>query len=354
LKSIAATLIGNKEWSPEAYITQELSYCFVLRLARYGYVRAEHSIRILSSTQKQELLDWIIENEANLMCFGTGARMELYAGRGLYKFSPERIAIADGDIRPNFIDSPGQITVGACWGFNRLNNSRNAEERASLRDLILRADFERGRRVLLNAISGGTAPVDSVWTSNFSSKDLWKKSFIKKWESQEQSRREQYIHVKQPNHIVPDIRRWSEEECIAYNMSFGGIDCILGINLELNEWSNDRLTGYDGKHKLEQVMTEADWANICYYQADSVLFLHKATNDMRAAATNLFTNNEVLRAYRLEKGIAEDVDDRIVVADVVLEFFQQMVDYLRNFPTQENRMSRYEVDPFISLINTTS
>jgi hypothetical protein len=165
LNGIAKTLIDNKEWSPESNITQELSYCFVLRLARYGYVRAQNSIRPLYYAQQPALLEWIIENEENLICFGTGARMEPYAGRGLYKFSPERIAIADGDIRPNFIESPGQITVGACWGFNRLNNKRYAQERAALCQLILRADFGRGRRALLNAISGGDAPQD--WEFRF-------------------------------------------------------------------------------------------------------------------------------------------------------------------------------------------
>jgi hypothetical protein len=139
-----------------------------------------------------------MENEANLICFGTGIRMEPYAGRGLYKFSPERIAIADGDTRPNFIDSPGQITVGACWGFNRLNNKRNAQEREALRRLILQADFPRGRRVLLNAISGGDAPDDSVWAGNSSLKAKWTKYFVGKWKSQEQSKRQQFRRLMQP------------------------------------------------------------------------------------------------------------------------------------------------------------
>ena len=68
---------------------------------------------------------------------------------------------------------------------------------------------------------------------------------------------------------------------------------------------------------------------------------------MRTAASNLFKNKEVFRAYRLKKGIAANVDDRIVVADVVVEFFRQMVAYLIEFPTQERRMSRYDQDPFI-------
>ena len=272
--------------------------------------------------------------------------MEPYSGRGLYKFSPERIAIADGDPRPNFIDSPGQITVGACWGFNRLNNKRNAEERQALRQLILQADFERGRRVLLNAIDGGGAPVDSVWAGNSVLKGQWNQSCIKKWNEQSQSNREVWIRTKQPNHIVPDIRLWSQHECIKYNMSFGGIDCILGLGLDLNEWSNDRLTGWDGKHKPGRVMTDEDWANVCYYQSDSVLFLHKATNDMRAAASNIFKNKEVFRAYRLKKGIADDVDDRIVV----VEFFKQMIAYLNEFPNQADRMSHYDPDPFTELL----
>jgi hypothetical protein len=347
LKDVAQSLISNVEWSAESNINSELSYCFVLRLARYGFIRAEHSIRPLSSAQQQELLDWIEENEESVICFGTGARTELYAGRGLYKFSPDRIAIADRDPRPNFIDSPGQITVGACWGFNRLNNKRNAEERQALRQLILEADFKRGRRVLLNAINGGGAPPDSVWAGNTGLKELWNKSFIKKWNEQSQSNREVWIRTKQPNHIVPDIRNWSKDECIKYNMSFGGIDCILGVNLEINEWSDDRLTGWDGKHKPGRVMADADWANVCYYQADSVFFLHKATNDMRAAASNLFKNKQVFRAYRLKKDIADNVDDRIVVADVVVEFFEQMIAYLNEFPTQERRMSQYDEDPFI-------
>jgi hypothetical protein len=119
LKGVANSLITNSEWSPNSHITPNLSYCFILRLARCGYVCAENSIRPLSPNEQQNLLDWIKGNEDNLICFGTGAKMEPYAGRGLYKFSPERIAIAEGDNRPNFIDSPGQITVGACWGFNR-------------------------------------------------------------------------------------------------------------------------------------------------------------------------------------------------------------------------------------------
>ena len=345
--SIARDLIGHNEWSPQSNITPLLSFCFALRLAHYGFVRAEHSIRPLTTVQQQELLDWIKENQDNLIGFGTGARMEPYGGRGIYKFSPDRIAIADGDTRPNFIDSPGQITVGACWGFNRLNNKRNAQERAALRDLILTADFARGRRVLLNAIAGGPAPVDSVWAGNAHLRDQWIKSFGKKWNEQVVEERARLIHIKQPNHIVPDIRRWSRDECVKYNCSFGGIDCILGVDLQLNEWANDRLTGWDGKHKPGRVMTNADWANVCYYQPDSVLFLHKATNDMRTAASNLFKNKEVFRAYRLKKGIAANVDDRIVVADVVVEFFRQMVAYLIEFPTQERRMSRYDQDPFI-------
>jgi hypothetical protein len=324
-----------------------LSLCFVLRLAKYGFVRAENSIRPLTSTQQKELLQWIEENENNLVCFGTGAKMEPYGGRGLYKFSPDRIAISDGDVRPNFIDSPGQITVGACWGFNRLNNKRNSEERGALRDLILKADFPRGRRVLLNAIAGGTAPEGAVWAGNDELELKWNNSIIKKWKSQEQAKREHLIHLKQPHHIVPDIRKWSQEQCIKYNMSYGGIDCILGVNLELNEWSNDRLTGWDGKHKPGRLMTDVDWDNVCNYQADSVLFLHKATNDMRAAAKNLFKNKQVLQAYRLKNNIADDVDDRIVVADVVVEFFKQMIAYLEEFPTQMHRMSQYDADPFI-------
>jgi hypothetical protein len=288
-----------------------------------------------------------MENQNNLICFGTGAKMEPYAGRGLYKFSPERIAIADGDIRPNFIDSPGQITVGACWGFNRLNNNRNTEERASLRDTIVQADFLRGRKILLNVIAGVTAPDDSVWVGNAELKEQWELSFIKKFKEQSQSNREAWVRTKQPKHIVPDIRKWSQNECIAHNMSFGGIDCILGVNLELKEWSNDRLTGWDGKHKPDYVMTEADWANVCYYQPDSVLFLHKATNDMRTAASNLFKNKQVFQAYRLKNNIADNVDDRIVVVDVLVEFFKQMIKYLEEFSTQELRMSQYDADPFI-------
>jgi hypothetical protein len=37
----------------------------------------------------------------------------------------------------------------------------------------------------------------------------------------------------------------------------------------------------------------------------------------------------------VEKQIAEDVDDRIVVDDVMVEFFQQMIQYLQEFPTQQ-------------------
>ncbi len=130
-------------------------------------------------------------------------------------------------------------------------------------------------------------------------------------------------------------------------MSFGGIDCILGVDLGVIDWSHDRLTGYDGKHKPGCEMTDADSDNVCYYQSDSVLFIHKATNDMRAAAANLFKNKGIFRSYRLKKNIYDDVDDRIVGADVVVEFFQQMIDYLMNFPTQEDRLARYDTDPFI-------
>ncbi len=94
-------------------------------------------------------------------------------------------------------------------------------------------------------------------------------------------------------------------------------------------------------------MTDADWANVCYYQSDSVLFLHRANNDMRTAASNLFQNKEVFRAYRLNKNIDEEVDNRIVVADVVVEFFKQTIEYLQEFPTQLDRMARYDADPFI-------
>jgi uncharacterized protein YjaG (DUF416 family) len=68
---------------------------------------------------------------------------------------------------------------------------------------------------------------------------------------------------------------------------------------------------------------------------------------MRAAASNLFKNKEVFQAYRLKKNIADDVDDRIIVADVVVDFFKQMIKYLEEFPTQVHRMSQYEADPFI-------
>lgn len=146
-----------------------------------------------------------------------------------------------------------------------------------MRRLILRADFRRGRRVLLNAIAGGTAPDDSIWAGNSSLKAKWKKSFVDKWKSQEQSKRQQFRRLMQPTIILPDIRRWTEDECIAYSLSFGGIDCILGVDLGVIDWSHDRLTGYDGKHKPGYEMTDADWANLCFYQSESVLFLHKAT-----------------------------------------------------------------------------
>jgi hypothetical protein len=123
---------------------------------------------------------------------------------------------------------------------------QRCDEREALRRFILRADFERGRRVLLNAIADGDVPQDSVWAANDDLKEQWRKSFLAKWKSQEQSKRQQYIHIKQPNHIVPDIRKWSEIESVKYNKSFGGIDCVLGVDLELNQWSNDRLTGWDG------------------------------------------------------------------------------------------------------------
>jgi hypothetical protein len=213
--------------------------------------------------------------------------------------------------------------------------------------LILKADFQRGRRVLLNAIAGGESPQDSVWAGNAALKRQWKKSFVDKWKSQAQPNREQYIRIKQPNHIVPDIRNWTEDECVQYNMSFGGIDCILCVNLELNEWSDDRITGWDGKHLPERV-TDDDWLNVCYYEADSILFLHKATNDMRAAASNLFQNKEAL----LREEIADNVDDRIAVADVVVKFFKQMISYLNEFPHQADRMSRYDPDPLTNLVGS--
>ena len=40
----------------------------------------------MSSIQQQILLDWIIANENNLISFGTGAKMEPYAGRGSINF----------------------------------------------------------------------------------------------------------------------------------------------------------------------------------------------------------------------------------------------------------------------------
>jgi hypothetical protein len=68
---------------------------------------------------------------------------------------------------------------------------------------------------------------------------------------------------------------------------------------------------------------------------------------MRTAASNLFKNKQVFQAYRLKNNISEDLDDRIVVADVVVEFFKQMVAYLEEFPTQMHMMSQYDADPFI-------
>ena len=50
------------------------------------------------------------------------------------------------------------------------------------------------------------------------------------------------------------------------------------------------------------------------------------------AASNLFKN--VFRAYRLKEGIADDVDDRIVVADVVVKFFRQIDAYLEDKQTE--------------------
>ena len=177
-------------------------------------------------------------------------------------------------------------------------------------------------------------PVEYCWKSCLGGECSftveWIKSFGKKWNEQVFGERARLIHIKQPRHIVPDIRRWSLNECVNYSNSFGGIDCVLGVNLKPNDWSHDRITGWDGRHKPGRVMTVADWNNVCYYQPDSVLFLHKATNDMRTAAFNLFKNKKVFRAYRLKKEIAADVDDRIVVADVVVEFFRQMVAYLEN------------------------
>ena len=76
-----------------------------------------------------------------------------------------------------------------------------------------------------------------------------------------------------------------------------------------------------------------------------VCFIKKWTsNDMREAASNLFKSKGVFKSYRLKKNIADHVDSRIVVADVVVEFFKQMFDYIEEFPTQELRMSQYDAD----------
>jgi hypothetical protein len=72
-------------------------------------------------------------------------------------------------------------------------------------------------------------------TGNSDLEIKWKKSFIKKWNEQSLSNREAWIRTKQPHHIVPDIRKWSQEECIKCNMSFGGIDCILGMNGQMTD-----------------------------------------------------------------------------------------------------------------------
>ena len=76
-------------------------------------------------------------------------------------------------------------------------------------------------------------------------------------------------------------------------------------------------------------------------------------NDMQYAVEiceqRLLTYPRTKCAYRLKKEIAADVDDRIVVADVVVEFFQKMIAYLEEFPTQADRMSRYDQDPFFQV-----
>ena len=245
---MAQSLISNdpskSHWSTASEITPSLSYCFILRLARYGIIHAEHSIRDLSQAQKDELLEWITENQDNVTCFSTGVTLEFYSERGIGMFSPERIGISDGDSRQNYIDSPGQITVAASWGSNRLFNKRNVLERNALMRLICGADFSRGRRVLLNSIKGGAVPRDAVWIGDARLEREWDSSYKNKYASQEQAKREQFVRVKQPTHIVPDIRQWSEQEMKVYNKSFGGIDCILGVDLGVKDWSCNRITGW--------------------------------------------------------------------------------------------------------------
>ncbi len=63
----------------------------------------------------------------------------------------------------------------------------------------------------MNAIAGGTAPQDSDWAANDDLREQWRKSFIKKWNEQSQSNRESWVRTKQLQHIVPDIRKWSQD-----------------------------------------------------------------------------------------------------------------------------------------------
>ena len=94
-------------------------------------------------------------------------------------------------------------------------------------------------------------------------------------------------------------------------------------------------------------MTDADWENVTYYVSESVLFHHKAINDMHAAASNLFKDKATLARFRLENGIDVGLDDRIVVADVLVAFYLQMRDYLLQYPTLPNRIARFDVEPFV-------
>lgn len=47
------------------------------------------------------------------------------------------------------------------------------------------------------------------------------------------------------------------------------------------------------------MIADADWANVSYYQSESVLFLHEASNDMRAAASNIFKNKKVFNSLNV-------------------------------------------------------
>ena len=105
--SIATSLITNGEWSPDSNVTEELSYCFVLRLARYGFVRAENSIRPLTSFQKQEMSTRArIPLTVAMVTFPLVPLMESPVTSSMSPLSPFVMADVPRDIFPLALEPP--------------------------------------------------------------------------------------------------------------------------------------------------------------------------------------------------------------------------------------------------------